>query len=284
MLLRGAGFLLLCLLVQVMLCAEDYHRALSIDHHANDKQIKSGYRRLSKRFHRGKGPYASEAYEALIDPESRKIYDQYSHKGLKQRQQGGGGHYQRGQPRGHNIEIKFSLALRDFYNDRETEFQWEKQQIYQECDGIADTCHRCEGHGVRNVQQQLAPGMLQQVQTHCDACGERGKTIKHPGVSRQWGCPQAHHHQAQRGARGRQEHGGVVMNEADASPDYVAGDLIVTLVEKDPDMESENPDCVDDTLFRRKDLDERGEVVQPGHIETVQGERMPVWSEDGDSV
>ena len=35
----------------------------------------------------GKFVEVSEAYEALIDAESRKIYDQYGHEGLKQRQQ-----------------------------------------------------------------------------------------------------------------------------------------------------------------------------------------------------
>lgn len=284
----------------------------------------------------------SEAYEALIDAESRKIYDQYGHEGLKQRNQqggaqhhdpfdlfsrffGGGGHYQRGQPRGHNLEVKVGISLRDFYNGRETEFQWDKQQICEECegtgseDGVVDTCPHCGGHGIRIIKHQLAPGMFQQIQSQCDACGGRGKTIKHK-------CPACNGNRVVRKPttvalkveRGAARDSRVIYeNEADASPDYVAGDLIVTLVEKEPDLESENPEHVDGVFFRRKGNDlfwreilslreawmgdwtrnvthldghvvrlgrKRGVVVQPGQVEAVEGEGMPHWHEDGDSV
>lgn len=161
--------------------------------------------------------------------------------------------------------------------------------------------------------------MFQQVQTQCDACGGRGKSIKHK-------CPVCQGNRVLRKpttvtlnvGRGAPRDSKVVYeNEADASPDYIAGDLIVTLIEKDPDMESENPDLVDGTFFRRKGEDlfwteiislreawmgdwtrnithldghvvrlgrKRGEVIQPGQVDTIQGEGMPIWSEEGDSV
>ncbi|KAH8671300.1 DnaJ domain-containing protein [Xylariales sp. PMI_506] len=350
--LHGAAWLLLLAFLHIALCAEDYYKVLGIDKQANDKQIKSAYRQLSKKYHPDKNPgdetakdkfvEVSEAYEALIDPESRKIYDQYGHEGLKQRSQGGGGHhhdpfdlfsrffgggghYQRGQPRGHNIEIKVGIALRDFYLGSDTEFQWEKQQICEECegtgssDGVVETCDHCKGHGVRIIKHQLAPGMFQQVQTQCDACGGRGKTIKHKcpvcGGNRVVRKPTTVSLKVDPGAP--RDSRIVYENEADASPDYIAGDLVVTLVEKDPELEVDNPDHVDGTFFRRKGNDlfwrevlslreawmgdwtrnlthldghvvhlnrKRGEVVQPGSVETVEGEGMPIWHEDGDSV
>lgn len=172
---------------------------------------------------------------------------------------------------------------------------------------------------MRIVKQQLAPGMFQQMQMRCDACGGRGKTIKHK-------CP---HCQGQRVEkkpttvtlkieRGAPRDSRVVYeNEADESPDWVAGDLIVSLSEKAPSLDVDNPDKVDGVFFRRKGDDlywtevlslreawmgdwtrnlthldnhivrlgrERGHVIQPGHVEMVAGEGMPRWHEDGDSV
>ncbi|OTA70080.1 DnaJ-domain-containing protein [Hypoxylon sp. EC38] len=351
MLFGWATLGLLVILAQLAFCAEDFYKVLGVDRQATDKQIKSAYRQLSKKYHPDKNPgdptaeekfvEVSEAYEALIDPESRRIYDQYGHEGLKQRSQGGGhhhdpfdlfsrffgggGHYQRGQPRGHDIEIKVGISLRDFYNGRDTEFSWEKQQICEECDGtgsadgVVETCGHCGGHGVRIIKHQLAPGMFQQIQTTCDACGGRGKTIKHKcpvcGGNRVIRKPTTVQLKIERGvARDAKI---VYENEADASPDWIAGDLVVTLTEKEPDFDNDNPDHVDGTFFRRKGNDlywrevlslreawmgdwtrnlthldghvvrlgrKRGEVVQPGHVETVEGEGMPIWNEDGDSV
>lgn len=240
---------------------------------------------------------------------------------------GGQGHFGRhsGQRRGQNLELKVNIALRDFYSGKMAEFEWDKQQICEECsgtgsaDGHVDTCGVCRGHGIVIQKQQLAPGMYQQVQMQCHACGGRGKTIPHK-------CPACGGNRVvrkktpvqvtiDRGApRGHQI---LFEGEADASPDYVAGDLFVTLQEKEPSLEEDNPDKVDGTFFRRRGDDlhwtevlsvreawmgdwtrnlthldghivrlgrNRGEVVQPNHVETVKGEGMPKWHEDGDSV
>lgn len=76
MLLHGLGWLLLVGLVHLALCAEDYYKVgrvehdvvvagtdsskiLGVDKQASDKQLKSAYRQLSKKFHPDKNPYAS---------------------------------------------------------------------------------------------------------------------------------------------------------------------------------------------------------------------------------
>lgn len=59
-LFRGAALLLLLLcLVQVALCVEDYYKVLGINRSASDREIKSAYRKLSKKYHPDKNPYAT---------------------------------------------------------------------------------------------------------------------------------------------------------------------------------------------------------------------------------
>lgn len=285
----------------------------------------------------------SEAYDVLSDSETRQVYDRFGHEGVQNKRNGGngGGHdpfdiFSRffgghghsgrggGEPRGHNVEVKIEISLRDFYNGATTEFQWNKQHICEACegtgsaDGQVHTCDACSGRGVRIQKQMIMPGMFQQMQVRCDACGGRGKIIQHK-------CATCQGERVERKAtavnlkveRGAAKGSRVVYeNEADESPDWVAGDLLVTLLEKTPSPE-DNSDRLDGVFFRRKDDDlywtellslreawmggwtrnithldahtvrlgrKRGEVVQPGHVETIPGEGMPRWHEDGDSV
>lgn len=217
------------------------------------------------------------------------------------------------------------ISLRDFYNGATTEFSWNKQHICEKCqgsgsaDGQVDTCGTCGGRGVRLVKQQLAPGMFQQMQMRCDACGGRGKTIKHKcGVCHGQRVEKKQTPVTLKVERGAGRNSRVVFeNEADESPDWVAGDLIVQLSERAPALDTNNPDRSDGVFFRRKGDDlywtevlslreawmgdwtrnlthldnhvvrlgrERGQIVQPGHVETVVGEGMPKWHEDGESV
>ncbi|KAM3552268.1 hypothetical protein MY1884_007296 [Beauveria asiatica] len=353
MLAKIAALVLLLSLLQLAHCAEDYYKILGVDRSASDKQLKTAYRQLSKRFHPDKNPgddtakekfvSVSEAYEVLSDPETRQIYDRHGHEGVQNKRNGGGGgggdpfdlfsrffgghgHFgsSAGEPRGHNVEVKVEISLRDFYNGATSEFQWNKQHICETCEGTGskdkqvDHCSACNGHGVRIVKKQLAPGMFQQMQMRCDVCGGRGKTIRNV-------CPTCHGMRVEKKPttvtlkidRGAKRDSRVAYeNEADESPDWVAGDLLVTLAEKSPSPE-DNPDHVDGMYFRRKGDDlywtevlslreawmgawtrnlthldqhvvrlgrERGQVVQNGHVETVAGEGMPKWHEDGDSV
>ncbi|KAG9836369.1 DnaJ protein-like protein, partial [Aureobasidium melanogenum] len=101
-------------------------------------------------------------------------------------------------------------------------------------------------------------------------------------------------------------------NEGDESPDYVAGDLIVQVTEKEPELGKgdEKHDRTDGTFFRRKGDDlfwrevlslreawlgdwtrnlthldghtvqlsrKRGQVVQPNSVEVLENEGMPIW-------
>ncbi|KAL6707804.1 DnaJ-related protein scj1 [Coniothyrium glycines] len=348
MLRRIALLLIVACLALLVLGAEDYYKLLGLKKDASERDIKKAYRQLSKKFHPDKNPGdesaskkftdVAEAYEALSDKETRKIYDQYGHEGVQQHKQGGGprqhndpfdlfsrffggsGHFGHhgGERRGPNMEVRVAIPLRDFYNARKTEFTIEKQAICSACegsgseDGHVETCDTCGGRGVRIVRQQLAPGLFQQVQTHCDKCAGKGKTIKNP-------CPVC---SGSRVVRESETHtleiekgmpNGVRItyeNEGDESPDWVAGDLIVHLVETEPALGQQDHERTDGTFFRRRGkhlfwrevlslreawmgdwtrnlthLDghivqlsrPRGAVVQPGTVQVLKDEGMPVW-------
>lgn len=67
----------------------DYYEILGLDRGADEKAIKSAYRKLAKKYHPDMNPgdkqaeqkfkEASEAYAILSDPEKRKLYDQFGH-------------------------------------------------------------------------------------------------------------------------------------------------------------------------------------------------------------
>lgn len=219
------------------------------------------------------------------------------------------------------MELRLSLPLRDFYTGREVEFEVEKQQICEQCegtgsaDGKVERCDKCGGHGILVQKHMIAPGMFQQVQTHCDKCGGKGKRIKKP-------CPICHGRRVVRKPttfsatieRGMGTGSRIVFeNEADESPDWVAGDLIVTLVESEPTLGKSDEERTDGTFFRRKGKDlfwkevlslreawmggwtrnlthldghivrlgrKRGQVVQPNTVERIRGEGMPRWVEN----
>jgi DnaJ-related protein SCJ1 len=216
------------------------------------------------------------------------------------------------------MEVRVAVPLRDFYNGRKTEFTVEKQAVCSACegtgseDGHVEECDMCGGRGIVIKRHQLAPGMFQQVQAHCDKCGGQGKTIKHPcpvcSGSRVIREPETHELQIEKGMPL-----GVRVtydNEADESPDWVAGDLIVHLAEAEPSPGQQDHERTDGTFFRRRGNDlywrevlslreawmgdwtrnithldghivklsrKRGEVVQPHAVEIVHEEGMPVW-------
>lgn len=87
----------------------DYYKILEVDKNATQKEIKSAYRKLARKFHPDLNPNDSdakrkfqqinEAHEVLSDPEKRKKYDHYGedwkhadefrHAGQNQRQPSG---------------------------------------------------------------------------------------------------------------------------------------------------------------------------------------------------
>lgn len=329
---------------------QDLYKILQLDKSCNERDLKRAYRTLSKKYHPDKTSgdeqkflEVAEAYETLSDPTTRKIYDQYGHEGLASHKRGGGqqqhhdpfsmfsqffgggGRQQQGVRRGPDMEVKLKVPLRDFYTGRDINFSLEKQQICDTCsgsgsaDGHVETCSKCNGRGIIIQKHMLAPGMYQQIQTHCDKCGGQGKTIKKPcktcGGQKVVRKPVDLVAEIEPGMPSG--HRLVFENEAEEHPDHVAGNLYVVLAENEvkldmADTEDGRLSRRDGTFFRRKERDlyykevlslreawmggwtrnlthldghvvqlsrNRGEVVQPGQVETIVGQGMPIWHE-----
>ena len=219
------------------------------------------------------------------------------------------------------MEVTIQIPLRDFYNGKEHDFSIERQQICEECegtgsaDGHVDTCSKCAGRGAVIQKHMLAPGIFQQVQMQCDRCGGKGKTVTKPckvcGGSRVVRKSSSHKLFVEKGMpKGARV---VYENEADESPDWVAGDLMVILMEQEPKLGQKDEERVDGTFFRRKGREmfwnevlslreawmgdwsrnlthldghvvrlsrKRGETVQPNAVQVLKGEGMPVWDHE----
>lgn len=80
---------------------KDYYKTLGVDRNAAEKEIKSAYRKLARKYHPDVNPgdrsaedmfkEVSEAYEVLSDKEKRAKYDQFGQYWEQAGQPGGGG-------------------------------------------------------------------------------------------------------------------------------------------------------------------------------------------------
>ncbi|GAA5938209.1 hypothetical protein JCM3775_002917 [Rhodotorula graminis] len=327
---------LLACICCVIAAGADFYKVLGVSKTAGDKEVKKAYRKLSKQYHPDKNDSeeakvkfleVSRAFEVISDPEKRKTYDRFGEEGVKQ-QEGGGGAGGGGDPfnifrnafgfggaggqqqrRGQNMLAEIEVDLKAMYEGDSLKFSVARKAVCEQCDGTGArsekdivTCPTCEGRGVRLVRHQLGPGIFQQMQMHCDRCAGRGKSIKHL-------CSTCKGHRIVETTselnlhvdRGMPEGAEVVFEgEADESPDWVAGDVIVRVrskkvkggfARKESNLYWKEPISVAEALLgfkhRVKGLDghdvvlSRTGVTQPGFVDVIHGEGMPIYHLSG---
>lgn len=205
----------------------DYYEVLDISKNAAQDEIKKAYRKKAKQYHPDKNPdnkkeseekfkEVSEAYEVLMDPQKKQLYDQFGHDGVSQTFRGGGftwndfTHFedlqdilgnlfggsifddflgftgrrprQRAQ-RGGDIHVILKISLEEIVNTAKKQFKINRFEQCTTCAGRRGSdlgpCPQCGGRGQVQTRTRSFFGTFTSVST-CPRCQGRGEIIKTP--------------------------------------------------------------------------------------------------------
>ena len=191
----------------------DLYNILGVDRNATEDQLKSAYRKLSKKYHPdiNKSPDAEEkfkeiasAYETLSDPNKKAHYDRFGTGGNPY---GGGGNpfgghgfsmddifqnfgdifggnpfgRQQRTSKGSDLRMKVVLNIDDILKGTTKKLKYKRHVKCDPCSGKGGTdihnCSTCNGTGQRVVVQNTQFGQIRN-QTTCNVCSGTGKEIK----------------------------------------------------------------------------------------------------------
>lgn len=144
---------------------------------------------------------------------------------------GGGSRRSRGPRKGPSINHPLKVSLEDLYNGKTVKLAVNRKVIV----GDVKECEKCHGQGAVMEIRQIGPGMITQVQRHCDACGGQGNNAERKSERK---VLEVH---VDKGMRHNQKI--TFRNMADEIPNMEAGDVNFVVQEKDHD------------LFKRKGAD-----------------------------
>ncbi|GAB6019293.1 mitochondrial protein import protein MAS5 [Chamberlinius hualienensis] len=307
-----------------------YYDILGVKPSCTPDELKKAYRKLALKFHPDKNPnegekfkLISQAYEVLSNEEKRRLYDQGGEQAIKEGHSGGsgfsspmdifdmffGGGMRRGRDNRKTKDAVHQLivSLEELYNGSVRKIALNKDVVCQKCEGrggkkgAVEKCTTCRGSGMQVRIHQLAPGMVQQVQSVCGECrgsGEfisakdRCKTCQGRKVVRDRKILEVHID------KGMQEDQRITFTgEGDQEPGMEPGDIIIVLDEKEHDVFKRNCDDLMMQIelelvealcgFQKsiKTLDQRelvitslpGEVVKHGDVRCIHNEGMPQY-------
>jgi molecular chaperone DnaJ len=206
---------------------KDYYEVLGVQKSATADEIKKSYRSLAKKYHpdmnldnkqeaEAKFKEISEAYEVLMDPQKRQLYDQHGHEGVSQTFRGGGfswddfhhfddlqdilgnifggsvfgdifgGRAQRTSEksrRGGDIHVILTVSLEDIVKGAKKKFAIDRYEACHDCGGHGGhdlkTCPQCNGAGRVRTQSRSIFGTFMSVST-CPQCNGKGRVPQKP--------------------------------------------------------------------------------------------------------
>ena len=193
----------------------DYYELLEIERTADDKAIKTSYRRLAMACHPDRNPGCadseakfkaiSEAYDILKDPQKRAAYDRFGKAAFQNGGTGGGagfegfsdifenifGEFMGGRGgagarqaarRGADLRYDLEISLEDAFLGKNEQISVDVAATCDACDGsgakagtAAKACPTCAGHGKVRAQQGFFV-----VERACPTCHGAGRIIADP--------------------------------------------------------------------------------------------------------
>ena len=200
----------------------DFYETLGVSRSADEKELKSAFRKLAMQYHPDRNPgddeaerkfkEINEAYDALKDPQTRAAYDQFGHAAFEGGGPGGPGGFgpdfsssmsdifddlfgdfmgrrSSGRERGSDLRYNLEISLDDAYQGKTAQIRVPTSVSCETCGGTGaepgttpQTCTTCNGMGKVRASQGFFT-----IERTCPACQGRGQIITSP-------CPDCHGH------------------------------------------------------------------------------------------